>query len=95
MVASADGQTVYIGGCANGTDFDVLHRDGAVVIRTKEEEFCLPPHEYRTAVLRFAAQVEDFYTQSPPRALARHDQFAKNGYAAFWREWSWRKTAAE
>lgn len=95
MVPSDDKTSVYISGCPYGTDFDVRHEAGAVVIGTREAEYHLDPGEYRAAVLAFAEQVEAFYRASPPRSLDERDQFSRDGYEAFWCEWRRLKQAAK
>ena len=82
LVPADDGKTVSIIGCPNGVDLDILHRNGMVCIEGCEVSY----KEYRHAVLEYARLIEEFYIQSPERVFA--DEYAKQGYDAFWREWN-------
>ncbi len=82
MIPAEDGKTVIICGCSNGIDFDVLHEDGEILIRTEaNKEFRIPYEVYRNAVLSFARQIESFYQSSPLRMP--EDDPEKGGFAAY------------
>ena len=86
MVPSEDGMKVLISGCSNGIDFDVIHENEDIIIRTEENKvYRVPFAEYKAAVLGYAKQVEGFYHQNPPRRF--EDEFEKKGFAAFCNEW--------
>ncbi len=89
MYASEDGKTVHIFGCPYGFDFDVLHENGELIFRFENGDTEIVPFaEYRSAVLAFADEVEAFYRESPPREM---DDFEKDGFSAFWCEFSFLK----
>jgi len=86
MIPSEDAMSVSIIGCNIGIDFDILHEDGYVVIRTEENtEYRVPYEEYKNAVVSFAEQIMEFYKSNPPREF--EDAFDRDGYRAFVTEW--------
>ena len=92
MYASEDGKTVHIFGCPYGFDFDVLHENGELIFRFENgnTEVVLFT-EYRSAVLAFTEEVEAFYRESPPRETDGFADFEKDGFFAFWCEFSFLK----
>lgn len=86
LLPSADRTRVTIYGCPNGIDFDVIHENGRVVVRVQNgSTHTVSFDEYRTAVLAYAKQIEDFYHQNPPRQF--QDPFDQEGFSAFCQEW--------
>ena len=85
LVPSEDLQAVSIVGCTNGIDFDVIHEDGNVLLRTDDTCHTVPYAEYREAVLAYATQVEEFFRENPPREF--DGEFEKNGFTAFCNQW--------
>ena len=85
LIPSEDLQAVVISGCPNGIDFDVIHEDGNVLLRTDDTCHTVPYAEYREAVLAYATQVEEFFRENPPREF--DGEFEKNGFTAFCNQW--------
>jgi hypothetical protein len=85
LIPSEDLQTVIIGGCPNGIDFDVIHEDGNVLFFIDDTCQAVPYEEYREAVLAYAKQIEDFFRENPPREF--NDGYEKNGFTAFCNQW--------
>lgn len=95
MVADETLEHVWVDGCGNGVDYDVLHPEDTVLLVTEDgEEFRVSPEDYRREVVAFARQVEGFYSASSPKVLPE-DEFDRNGYLAFWNEWRRRMAQAE
>ena len=83
---------VVVLGCPNGIDWDLVHREGMVMITTDSgAETAVPFDEYRDEVIRFADKVEAFYDSQPPRRPSKDDAAA---YRAFWEEWHRRRREA-
>jgi|GEM_PF-240513 len=90
----ADGENVLIIDCPNGTDWAVHHVSKSVELMTEQgERVIVPLEEYREAVFAFADQVMAYYFQCQPKILPEED-FARDGYLAFWREWARRRGIA-
>ena len=86
LVPSEDKTTVTIVGCPNGIDFSVSHENEHIIIRTRDDKiFTVRFEEYANAVLTYAKQIQDFYTQNPPRRF--QDKFDKDGFSVFCNEW--------
>ena len=85
LIPSEDLQTVSIGGCPNGIDFDIIHENGNVRIRVGGVCHTVPYKEYREAVLSYARQIEEFFHKNPPREF--DDSYDKNGFTAFCNQW--------
>ena len=86
MIPADGGKAVAVVGCSNGVDFDVIHENGRVTLRTGVGGvFSVPFSEYREAVLFLAEQIEDFMRDAPARII--DDPFDKAGYEAFQTEW--------
>lgn len=93
MYADETGQNVSISGCPNGVDFAVHHQDGDLILTTEDgKKFAVSMEDYRREVLKFAHQVESFYTQCSVKNQSQ-DEYAWNGYQAFWKEWKRRMEA--
>ncbi len=74
-------------GCINGIDYSVKRNKKNIVIKTENEnEYIVPMDDYTSEVLKFAHLVEEYYKNSTPKVLP-HDEWERNGYLAFWREW--------
>ena len=86
MIPADGGKAVAVVGCSNGVDFDVIHENGRVTLRTGVGGvFSIPFSEYREAVLFLAEQIEGFMRDTPARIV--DDPFDKAGYEAFQTEW--------
>ena len=86
MIPSEDQKTVTIIGCNDGIDYDVIHEQENIIIKTADHnEYTVSFIDYRNAVLSFANQIQDFYKTKPPREF--NDDFDKAGYKAFITEW--------
>lgn len=86
MIPADGGKAVAVVGCSNGVDFDVIHENGRVTLRTGDGGvFSVPFSEYREAVLFLAEQIEGFMRDTPARIV--DDPFEKAGYEAFQTEW--------
>ena len=90
----ADGENVLIIDCPYGTDWAVHHVSKSVELMTEQgERVIVPFEEYRETVLSFADQVMTYYFQCQPKILPEED-FSRDGYLAFWREWARRRGIA-
>jgi hypothetical protein len=86
LIAAEGADEVFISGCNVGLDWDVLHRDGAIYLRTPMQcGLTVDMEAYRGQVFAFADAVEAFYAAALPKQ-PEHEYDAA-GYAAFWREW--------
>ena len=86
MIPADDGKSVQISGCSNGIDFDLIHEENRIMIKTADgRSFSVNFSEYKTAVLSYAEQVEKFMRDAPARIF--DDPFDKKGYQAFKTEW--------
>ncbi len=80
-------------GCPNGVDVEVLHHDDMILIRSSTGSERVPKSEWASAVLGFVDSVRDFYRASLPK-ITIDDEFDRQGWAAFWQEWSERYSLA-
>jgi len=81
-----DNHQLEFGGCGLGIDFDIIHKDGNILIQTDNNlEIHISFEEYKQAVLSFADQVETFYRKSPERIIT--DDSDREINEAFWNEW--------
>ena len=95
LIADKSLENVYIGGCDYGVDYAVVHQGDAVELTTEDgEKFLVDLGDYRRQVLAFAQQVEDFYNRCSPKVIPE-DEFDRNGYLTFWKEWHRRVRAEE
>lgn len=86
MIPADDGKSVHICGCSNGIDFDLIHEENRIVIKTADgRSFSANFSEYKTAVLSYAEQIEEFMRNAPARIF--DDPFDIKGYEAFKTEW--------
>lgn len=91
---AGDGENVHISGCTNGEDWTVRHRDGAVELILEDGyAVTVPMDEYRREVLAFAEKIEEFY-KAHPRPLPE-DDWTRENYLLFWKEWHRRKEQAQ
>ncbi|MGG7142633.1 hypothetical protein ACQPVP_04130 [Clostridium nigeriense] len=91
MIPNEDLTNVDICGCDNGIDWSVIHEGDYVKIVTESKnETIVSIHKYTKEVYKFADKIESFYKKCIPRKLP-YDEFEKNGYIAFWNEWSIRR----
>ena len=87
LIADEALENVYIDCCDNGVDYAVIHQGDAVeLIAGDGEKFLVDLRDYRRQVLAFARQVEDFYRRSSPKVIPENE-FDRNGYLTFWKEW--------
>lgn len=82
---------VTIVGCNNGIDWSVFHEndDVKIILKNGYEEI-VPLNEYKNEVFKFADMIEDFYKSSLPKTLPK-DEYQRNGYLTFWKEWHRRR----
>ena len=86
MIPADDGKSVQISGCSNGIDFDLIHEENRVMIKTADgRSFSVDFSEYKAAVLSYAEQIEKFMRDAPERIF--DNSFYQKGYKAFQTEW--------
>ena len=86
LIPSQDKTSVTISGCPNGIDFDIIHEDNNIIIRTQDgTTYTVTFEDYKSTVLYYAKQIEDFYHQNSPRQF--EDKFDQDGFSAFCNEW--------
>ena len=94
MFANEKTESVEILGCGYGEEWAVHHARKSVELMTEQGTRTLVPlEEYRETVLAFADQVLAYYMQCRPKILPEED-FERDGYLAFWREWARRRDIA-
>ena len=94
LMANDDQTEVTIVGCPNGIDWSVMHSGDSVrLILEDGYEVSVPITQYREEVCRFADYIEKYYLNCPPK-MEPQDEFDKNGYQTFWREWRRRRKNA-
>ena len=87
LIANEDLTRVEIVGCDYGIDWSVLHEgDGVRLVTESGGTVWIPMAEYRREVFAFADEIERFYAESKPKKMP-HDEFERNGYLAFRKEW--------
>jgi hypothetical protein len=87
LIANEDLTRVEIVGCDYGIDWSVLHEgDGVRLVTESGGNVWVSMADYRRTVFAFADEIEQFYTESKPKKMP-HDEFERNGYLAFWKEW--------
>ncbi|MBR4961611.1 MAG: hypothetical protein IKY52_12015 [Clostridia bacterium] len=88
-------ENVTIIGCDKGLDWTVAHENGAVRLTAMDgETVFVDEYAYLEEVLRFAENVDRYFSHCPPRLLPE-DPFTRNGYAAFRNEWNrWYRAGA-
>lgn len=79
---------VNICGCPSGIDWTIIHLGDNYVKHISEsgQEAVIDKKLYTDLVLAFADRVEQFYEISQTKKIPE-DEFDRNGYLAFWREW--------
>ena len=92
LVFDNDMAEVYIGGCPSGIDFEVVHENGSIKLKTEsEKETLIPFNLYKSEILKFVDKVEQFYIESGEKEIPE-DEFNQKGYLEFWNEWRIRRT---
>ena len=90
MIPADDGKSVQISGCTSGVDFDVVHENNQIMIKTENgQSFQIEYSDYKDAVISYSDQIEKFMHDSPPRIF--DDSFDEAGYNAFKTEWFYLK----
>lgn len=93
LIANDDLNEVVISGCPNGIDWSVIHScDSIRLILEDGYEVSVPIAQYREEVYQFADQIEKYYLDCPPK-IEPQDEFDRNGYETFWKEWHRRRNA--
>lgn len=93
LMANDDMTEVTIVGCPNGIDWSVIHYgDSVKLILEDGYKVSVPIAQYREEVWRFADQIEKYYLDCPAK-IEPQDEFDKNGYETFWKEWHRRRNA--
>ena len=93
LIANDDLTEVVISGCPNGIDWSVIHAGDSVrLILEDGYEVSVPIAQYREEVCRFADLIKKYYLDSPAKILPQ-DEFDRNGYETFWKEWDRRLNA--
>ena len=83
--------SVDILGCPNGIDWKISHKNGMVFFESeKGNKAELPFVEYKSMVLEFINEVEEFYG-NPKNKVIPKDELEKDGFNQFWAEWNKRK----
>lgn len=86
MFADENLENVYISGCDNGIDYEVIHNDDYIIIKTEKcESHKINFYKYKKEVINFAESVEKFYNKCSEKILPECE-FERNGYIAFWNE---------
>ena len=92
IIANQDLTEVQISGCDTGTDWSTVHDgENVKIILPSGQEELIPFTVYKEEVFRFADKVEDFYKACTPKVIPA-DEFERNGYITFWKEWRRRRT---
>jgi hypothetical protein len=88
IIFTDDLDEVYVGGCANGIDWEVIHENENIKLKTESGNETIVDFElYKTQVLKFADKVEQFYKDSGEKKISE-DEYERIGYAEFWNEWN-------
>lgn len=87
FVFTEDLHEVYVGGCGIGIDWQVIHENGKIKLKSESgKETIVEFNLYKTQVLEFADKVEQFYKDSGEKKIPE-DEFDRIGYTEFWNEW--------
>jgi hypothetical protein len=82
--------TVCIIGCCNGIDWSVIHKGDLIqLITTNGKETVIHLTDYTKAVYAFADTIESYYSSCATKIP--EDDFDRNAYAVFWKEWCRRR----
>ena len=88
LVFDNDMEEVYIGSCPTGIDWEVTLENEIVTLKTESgTETKVDFENYKSEVLNFVDQVEEFYKNSPEKEIPK-DEFDRKGYLQFWKEWN-------
>lgn len=91
LVYRDDMDEVYVGGCPSGIDWEVIHENGNVKLKTESgKETTITFDLYKTQVLNFVDKIEIFFKESGEKKIPE-DEFDRNGYLEFWNEWNKRR----
>ena len=91
IMANDELTEVTIVGCPNGIDRSVIHSGDSVrLILEDGYEVSVPIAQYWEEVCRFADKIEKYYLDCPAK-IEPQDQFDRNGYLTFWKEWHRRR----
>lgn len=86
MIFQEDMNEVIIPNCLNGFDWEVVHQQDKVVLRTRKNTVKIDFEVYKQTVLHFVDQVEFFYQSSAPKLLP-DEEYEVTAYQKFWEEW--------
>lgn len=89
MYEQSDSADVFVMGCGNGANFDVIRTAPGVSVRAADgRDWSVSTEEWRTAVFAFADQVAAFYEACAPKQPSDEDA---PGWRAFQSEWARRR----
>lgn len=92
LVPDEAGESVTNVGCDNGVDWTVRHEGDDVILEladgTAER---LPLAAYREEVFRFADGIEAYYRSCAEKQFGKGEDFEKQAYRVFWKEWRRRR----
>lgn len=89
------GNSIMIVGCPNGIDWNVTHHDGIVKLMTVNNTLVnLSICDYKATVLNFVNEIESFYG-NPDLKILPDDQFDKDSFHLFWKNWRELKAAID
>jgi len=95
LVFTEDTEEVYVGGCPSGIDWEVIHENECVKLRTESGKETLIDFDfYKSEVLKFVDKVEHFYIESGEKTIPENE-FERNGYLEFWKEWKIKRSKWE
>lgn len=79
---------VIIQGCDTGIDWKIIQLNNSNIkhIFDNGYEITIDKEIYKSKVLEFADQVEQFFKDSKPKIIPT-DDFDRKGYLTFWKEW--------
>lgn len=88
IYSSNNEEKVDIIGCESGIDWTIIHTDDNKIkhLTQNGQKATIDKKAYKKIVLNFADQVENFYKTSLPKTIPT-DEFDKEGYLTFWKEW--------
>ncbi|WP_420629598.1 hypothetical protein [Candidatus Leptofilum sp.] len=84
----------FIVECPNGINFDVIHRDSDILIKTENgQEKNVSSADWKTSICAFSDQISDFYEKAKPKKP--FDDVERRGFEVFQREWIRRRNQVE
>ncbi|MCK5687395.1 hypothetical protein KAJ27_24895 [bacterium] len=90
FIYEGDMEEVLILGCPNGIDWEVIHIDNEIKLKTeKGTEARIDFETYKSKVLSFVDQIEKFYVNADEKIVILEEWEA--GYAKFREEWKERR----